>query len=102
MPHENADGLWAAVCVIDNLAGINTPRKLGPMLRLADVVAVTKGDIHRCRSAAHRHSNRHIGNHYGEACLKHALCQYSAAFFHLPSPVRFVCVSLCYHFQSLY
>ena len=34
-----------AVCVIDNLAGINTPRKLGPMLRLADVVAVTKGDI---------------------------------------------------------
>ena len=34
-----------AVCVIDNLAGVNTPRKLGPMLRLADVVAVTKGDI---------------------------------------------------------
>lgn len=34
-----------AVCVIDNLAGLNTPRKLGPMLRLADVVAVTKGDI---------------------------------------------------------
>lgn len=34
-----------AVCVIDNLAGINTPRKLGPMLRLADVVAVTKGDV---------------------------------------------------------
>ena len=34
-----------AVCVIDNLSGINTPRKLGPMLRLADVVAVTKGDI---------------------------------------------------------
>ena len=34
-----------AVCVIDNLAGINTPRKLGPMLRLADIVCVTKGDI---------------------------------------------------------
>ena len=34
-----------AGCVIDNLAGLNTPRKLGPMLRLADVVAVTKGDI---------------------------------------------------------
>lgn len=34
-----------AVCIIDNLSGINTPRKLGPMLRLADVVAVTKGDI---------------------------------------------------------
>lgn len=34
-----------AVCVIDNLSGINTPRKLGPMLRLADYVVVTKGDI---------------------------------------------------------
>lgn len=34
-----------AVCVIDDLSGINTPRKLGPMLRFADVVAVTKGDI---------------------------------------------------------
>lgn len=35
----------AAVCVVDNLAGIETPRKIGPMLRYADVVAVTKGDI---------------------------------------------------------
>ena len=34
-----------SVCVIDNLAGINTPKKLGPMLRFADVVVVTKGDI---------------------------------------------------------
>lgn len=34
-----------AVCVIDNLSGLNTPRKLGPMLRFADVVVVTKGDI---------------------------------------------------------
>lgn len=34
-----------AVCVIDNLSGINTPNKIGPMLRFADVVAVTKGDI---------------------------------------------------------
>ncbi|WP_283170977.1 GTP-binding protein [Curtanaerobium respiraculi] len=34
-----------AICVIDNLAGINTPKKIGPMLRLADVVVVTKGDI---------------------------------------------------------
>ena len=34
-----------AVCVIDNLAGINTPRKIGPVLRMADIVAVTKGDI---------------------------------------------------------
>ena len=34
-----------AVCVIDNLSGINTPRKIGPMLKAADVVVITKGDI---------------------------------------------------------
>ncbi len=34
-----------AVCVIDNLAGVNTPRKIGPMLKMADIVVVTKGDI---------------------------------------------------------
>jgi len=34
-----------AVCVIDCLAGAETPKKIGPMLRYADTVAVTKGDI---------------------------------------------------------
>ncbi len=34
-----------AVCVVDNLSGIHTPKKIGPMLKLADVVVVTKGDI---------------------------------------------------------
>jgi len=34
-----------SICVIDNLSGTNTPRKIGPLLKLADVVAVTKGDI---------------------------------------------------------
>lgn len=34
-----------AVCVIDNLMGINTPKKIGPMLRYADIVVITKGDI---------------------------------------------------------
>jgi len=34
-----------AVCVIDNLAGINTPQKIGPMLLYADVVVLTKGEI---------------------------------------------------------
>ncbi|QTQ11826.1 hypothetical protein HRI96_06200 [Treponema parvum] len=33
------------VCVIDNLSGINTPKKIGPMLKSADVVVITKGDI---------------------------------------------------------
>ncbi|MFT8889879.1 MAG: GTP-binding protein [Ethanoligenens sp.] len=34
-----------AVCVIDNLSGVNTPHKIGPMLKFADIVVVTKGDI---------------------------------------------------------
>ena len=34
-----------AVCVIDNLSGINTPKKIGPMLKTADVIVITKGDI---------------------------------------------------------
>ncbi len=34
-----------AVCVIDNLMGINTPKKIGPMLKYADIVVITKGDI---------------------------------------------------------
>ena len=34
-----------SVCVIDNLSGINTPKKVGPMLRSADIVVITKGDI---------------------------------------------------------
>lgn len=34
-----------AICVIDNLSGINTPRKIGPMLKSADIVVITKGDI---------------------------------------------------------
>jgi len=34
-----------AVCVIDNLSGVDTPKKIGPMLKMADLVVVTKGDI---------------------------------------------------------
>jgi Ni2+-binding GTPase involved in maturation of urease and hydrogenase len=34
-----------ALCVIDALSGVNTPRKIGPMLKLADHVVITKGDI---------------------------------------------------------
>ncbi|NLL29738.1 MAG: hypothetical protein GX258_01510 [Clostridiales bacterium] len=34
-----------SVCVIDNLSGINTPKKIGPMLKTADVIVITKGDI---------------------------------------------------------
>lgn len=34
-----------AVCVVDTLSGIHTPRKIGPMLKLADLVVITKGDI---------------------------------------------------------
>ncbi len=34
-----------AICVIDNLSGVNTPKKIGPMLKTADIVVITKGDI---------------------------------------------------------
>lgn len=34
-----------AVCVIDNLSGVDTPKKIGPMLKFADIVVITKGDI---------------------------------------------------------
>jgi Ni2+-binding GTPase involved in maturation of urease and hydrogenase len=34
-----------AVCVIDNLSGIDTPQKIGPMLKSADIVVITKGDV---------------------------------------------------------
>lgn len=34
-----------AICVLDNLSGINTPLKTGPMLKLADAVVVTKSDL---------------------------------------------------------
>ncbi len=34
-----------AICVIDQLSGIGTPVKIGPMLRMADIVVITKSDI---------------------------------------------------------
>lgn len=34
-----------AVCVIDCLSGVTAPKKAGPMLRCADFIAVTKGDL---------------------------------------------------------
>jgi len=34
-----------AVCILDNLSGINTPLKTGPMVKMADVVVVTKSDL---------------------------------------------------------
>ncbi|GKX67983.1 GTP-binding protein [Inconstantimicrobium mannanitabidum] len=34
-----------SICVIDNLSGINTPKKIGPMLKSADIIVITKGDI---------------------------------------------------------
>ena len=34
-----------AIAVVDNLSGINTPKKIGPMLTTADVIVITKGDM---------------------------------------------------------
>jgi Ni2+-binding GTPase involved in maturation of urease and hydrogenase len=33
------------ICVIDNLSGMNTPKKIGPLLKAADIAVITKGDI---------------------------------------------------------
>ncbi|WP_027398869.1 GTP-binding protein [Anaerovorax odorimutans] len=34
-----------SICVIDNLIGIDTPKKVGPMLSTADIIVITKGEI---------------------------------------------------------
>lgn len=34
-----------SLCVIDCLSGVDTPQKIGPMLKYADTVVITKGDI---------------------------------------------------------
>lgn len=34
-----------SICVIDNLIGVDTPQKIGPMLSSSDIVVITKGDI---------------------------------------------------------
>jgi Ni2+-binding GTPase involved in maturation of urease and hydrogenase len=67
-----------AVCVIDNLMGIDAPEKIGPMLRTADVVAITKGDLvsqaerevyrYRIRQLNHRAVIRHVNGLTGQGC----------------------------------
>lgn len=66
------------VCVIDNLMGIDAPEKIGPMLKLADLVCVTKGDLvsqaerevyrHRIRQMNPRAVIRHINGLTGQGC----------------------------------
>jgi Ni2+-binding GTPase involved in maturation of urease and hydrogenase len=34
-----------AICVLDHLSGVHTPRKIGPMLKHADLAVLPKGDI---------------------------------------------------------
>jgi len=45
--HRCAPGIkdCLSICIIDNLSGIDTPKKVGPILTTADVIVVTKGDI---------------------------------------------------------
>jgi len=67
-----------ALCVIDNLMGIEAPGKIGPMLRLADLVLVTKGDLvsqaerevyrHRISQMNSRAIIRHINGLTGQGC----------------------------------
>jgi len=67
-----------ALCIIDNLMGIEAPKKIGPMLRLADLVLVTKGDLvsqaerevyrHRIRQMNAKAVIRHINGLTGQGC----------------------------------
>lgn len=67
-----------ALCVIDNLMGINAPEKIGPMLRLADLVVMTKGDLvsqaerevyrHRIRQVNAKAVIRHVNGLTGQGC----------------------------------
>jgi len=67
-----------ALCVVDNLMGIDAPEKIGPMLRLADLVLVTKGDLvsqaerevyrHRIRQMNQRAVIRHVNGLTGQGC----------------------------------
>ena len=45
--HRCAPGIKGclSICVVDSLSGIDTPKKVGPILTTADVAVVTKGDI---------------------------------------------------------
>lgn len=66
------------LCVIDNLMGIDAPAKIGPMLRLADMVVVTKGDMvsqaerevyrHRIRQMNKTAVIRHVNGLTGQGC----------------------------------
>jgi Ni2+-binding GTPase involved in maturation of urease and hydrogenase len=67
-----------SVCIIDNLMGIDAPKKIGPMLKLADLVLVTKGDLvsqaerevyrYRIRQMNSRAIIRHINGLTGQGC----------------------------------
>jgi len=69
-----------ALCVIDNLMGIDAPEKVGPMLRMADVVAITKGDLvsqaerevyrYRINQMNHRAVIRHVNGLTGQGCME--------------------------------
>jgi Ni2+-binding GTPase involved in maturation of urease and hydrogenase len=71
------------LCVIDNLMGIDAPEKIGPMLRLADLVVVTKGDLvsqaerevyrHRIRQMNRRAVIRHVNGLTGQGCADLAM-----------------------------
>jgi Ni2+-binding GTPase involved in maturation of urease and hydrogenase len=69
----------ADCCVIDNLMGIDAPEKIGPMLKNADVVAITKGDLvsqaerevyrYRIRQMNRRAVIRHVNGLTGQGCM---------------------------------
>lgn len=69
-----------AVCVVDNLSGVDTPHKIGPMLKMADIAVITKGDIvsqaerevfaHRVRRVNTRGTIIHVNGLTGQGALE--------------------------------
>ncbi len=93
-----------AVCVIDNLSGINTPKKIGPMLKSADVIVITKGDIvsqaerevfaSRVQAVNPRAVILHVNGLTGQAVMSSVPC---STMMHIISPPSrgWSCVSAC-------
>jgi Ni2+-binding GTPase involved in maturation of urease and hydrogenase len=69
-----------SICVVDCLSGVGTPKKIGPMLKFADVVVMTKGDIvsqaerevfaFRVRQANGRAAQLFVNGLTGQGCFE--------------------------------
>lgn len=77
-----------AVCVVDHLSGVDTPKKIGPMLKFADLIVITKGDIvsqaerevftYRVRQANAKAKIIHVNGITGQGALELSKLFYDA------------------------